>query len=385
MSEALAPIQQAVQRPLTKKNLLRQLNGVRIVASLWVVAYHYQPQIFGILPELRFLAPVTSIGYLAVDLFFVLSGFIICYQYLERFSNPSSRDYVGFLIKRLARIYPAHLAVLLALALLVVGSSVVGAKVSDPDNYSIWGFFMDLFLFRSWVGDSQGWNIPAWSLSAEWLAYVLYPLVALATVWIAKKRASVILCSAAGLIVLEGVATWIYPSSHMPVPAARIMLAFGLGCLVYLIFKRTAHSVRNGVIGIAALGALLLIPALAPSGGLRASIALLLAGFTIFFLSTASGWPMQVLGSRFFNSGGHISFSIYLAHVPALMVMVRVLSVERFDDSSLLVRGGIAFLYMAIAVMSGAFLYHFVEKPAQRWIVGALAKRRTSGSSGAGT
>lgn len=144
------------------------LNGVRIIAALWVIAYHYQPQIYGILPELGFLAPITGTGYLAVDLFFVLSGFIICYQYLGRFSIPTRRDYGSFLVKRLARIYPAHLAVLLALAVMVVTSKLIGVKVSNPDSYSVGGFFIDLFLVRPWVGDSQGWNIPAWSLSAEW-------------------------------------------------------------------------------------------------------------------------------------------------------------------------------------------------------------------------
>jgi peptidoglycan/LPS O-acetylase OafA/YrhL len=366
---------QAYDKPATKKHTLRHLNGVRIIAALWVVAYHYQPQIYGLLPEMKFLTPVTGIGYLAVDLFFVLSGFIICYQYLGRSARRSIPDYKEFLIKRLARIYPAHATVLLALAALVIGSNLVGVKVSDQDNYGAWGFVMDLFLFRSWIGDSQGWNIPAWSLSAEWLAYALYPLIAVAAVWMSTKRSSAILGGASLLVALEGIATWIYPSSHMPVPAARILLAFSLGGLVYLSSKRTSHKLMNGWLGVASLGALMIIPALIPVGGLRASVALLLAGFTIHFLATGVGWPIRVLGSRPLNNGGLISFSLYLAHVPALMILVRVLPVDRFDEATLPIRAVVVLLYVALAMASGTVLYRLVEQPAHRRILARVKKR----------
>ncbi|MDR6505111.1 acyltransferase [Arthrobacter oryzae] len=375
MSDSLAPAALAEAKGEPRKYVLRHLNGVRIIAALWVVAYHYQPQIYGLLPELKFLSTLTGAGYLAVDLFFVLSGFIICYQYLGRFTRPTWRGYGSFLVKRLARIYPAHLTVLLALAALVIGSSAIGTKVSDPDSYSVSGFFMDLFLLRSWVGDSQGWNIPAWSLSAEWLAYALYPAIALGAVWLSSKRPSTLFFAAGLIVILEGVATWIYPSSHMPVPAARILLAFSLGCLVYLASKKFPHGQLAGWLGALALIALLIVPALIPIGGIRASVALLLSALVILLLATGSGRPVRALGSKTMNTGGLISFSLYLAHVPALMILVRLLPVERFDDGSLPVRAGVAALYLVLAVVAGSILYRLVEKPAHRLIVSAYEKR----------
>ncbi|MDT0168121.1 acyltransferase [Pseudarthrobacter sp. BRE9] len=358
-----------------KKNLLRQLNGVRIVAAMWVVLYHYQPQIYGILPELAFLAPVTGMGYLAVDLFFVLSGFIICYQYLGRFSHFTRIAYVRFLVKRLARIYPAHFAVLLALAVFVLGSDAIGVKITDPENYSASGLVLDLFLLRSWVGDSQGWNIPAWSLSAEWLAYVLYPVLALGVTWLAVRRTRLLLVAASLIVLFEGLATSVYPSSHMPVPAARILLAFSLGCVVYLLSNKITHSEKNGWLGMGSLVALLVLPASISVDGLRASVSLLLAGLVILLLATGSGRPIRLLGARLLNAGGLISFSLYLAHVPALMLIVRTLPAERFYDSAIFFRLAVAALYLIFAVAAGSFLYQLVERPAHKMLLNVFDKR----------
>lgn len=100
------------------------------------------------------------------------------------------------------------------------------------------------------------------------VAYVLYPLIAIVSFWMSAKRSPILLGAAALLVALEGNATWVYPSSHMPVPAARILLAFSLGCIVYLISKRTANRRLNGWLGVTALGLLLWIPAIIPVGGL---------------------------------------------------------------------------------------------------------------------
>ena len=103
-----------------KRAELAQLTGVRGIAAAWVVLYHFQPQIFALAPELRPLGVVLRGGYFAVDLFFLLSGYIIAYQYLHAF--PRGRgDYGAFLVKRIARIYPLQLVTLVLIVILVVG------------------------------------------------------------------------------------------------------------------------------------------------------------------------------------------------------------------------------------------------------------------------
>jgi peptidoglycan/LPS O-acetylase OafA/YrhL len=344
---------------------IRHLTGIRIIAAMWVVLYHYQTQVYGLLPELKFLTPVTSIGYLAVDLFFVLSGFILCYQYLDRFRDKSTTDYAGFLWKRLARIYPAHLAVLLGLGVVVISSKLTGIKINDPQNFDLWGFFLDLFLIRSWFGDSQGWNIPSWSLSAEWLAYVLFPLFALAANRLTARSSAVVLIVVGALVSAEGVATWLHPSSHMPIPPARILLAFGVGCLAYVLTQRGNRSSRNGWFGTASILALMTVPALIPVDGFRASASLLLAGATIYFLALGTGGAVDALGSRWPEFGGLISFSVYLVHVPMLMFLVRVFPVAQYAEAHLAIRAIIVGAYVIAVLVAGALLYRFVEVPAQ--------------------
>lgn len=364
-----------------KKREIRQLTGIRIVAALWVVFHHYQPQIFSLMPEIRLLEGITSVGYLAVDLFFVLSGFILCYQYLERFRAKESRDYLGFLWKRLARIYPAHLAVLLGLGALVTISKFTALKINDPENYDTTGFLLDLSLVRSWIGDSQGWNIPAWSLSAEWLAYVLFPLFAAVAIWLSKRKIHSAAVSLGILVVAEGLATLIYPSSYMPMPSVRIVLAFGAGCVVYLISQRTVASRRNGWIGAAALIALMTMTALIPVGGLRASLALTLASATVYFLATGTGVVVDALGSRWMERGGLMSFSLYLIHVPMLMLLVRLLPTWQYEQRDMMIRAMVVAAYILSSIAGGALLYRLVEAPGHAVMMYQFNGRRRRGRS----
>jgi len=98
------------------------LTGLRAVAALGVVAHHQVPGMHGIVGE-RWLA-ILDRGYLGVDVFFTLSGFVLAYNYGGRLG--SAADYVRFVGLRLARIYPLHL-VTLAGVLAMVGIASVAS------------------------------------------------------------------------------------------------------------------------------------------------------------------------------------------------------------------------------------------------------------------
>jgi hypothetical protein len=85
-----------------KRAEIRQLTGVRGLAAGWVMLYHFQPQIFALAPELRPLSVVMRGGYFAVDLFFVLSGFILAHVYYDGFARLAARSWGTFLVRRLA-------------------------------------------------------------------------------------------------------------------------------------------------------------------------------------------------------------------------------------------------------------------------------------------
>ncbi len=84
---------------------LKPLTAMRFFAAMWVVAYHFTPSLGLGMPAL------VGKGYLGVELFFVLSGFILSHVYMEAFGDRRFR-YPDFLWARLARIFPVHLVTL---------------------------------------------------------------------------------------------------------------------------------------------------------------------------------------------------------------------------------------------------------------------------------
>jgi peptidoglycan/LPS O-acetylase OafA/YrhL len=117
---------------------LPSLTPLRGVAALWVVLYHYCGTA-QYLPNLD-ITPYSyfiSKGYLGVDLFFMLSGFVMAHVYHDAFSESIGRHYRGFLVARIARLYPLHIFNLLlfvatAAASQLMSSLLTGSVESMP-------------------------------------------------------------------------------------------------------------------------------------------------------------------------------------------------------------------------------------------------------------
>lgn len=357
--------------PATKKVELRQLTGIRLIAAVWVVLFHYQFQILGILPEVGGMWSLLDAGYMAVDLFFVLSGFIISYQYLGKFVTGPG-DYKSFLWKRLARIYPVHIATLLVFVLLLAVGKMAGIGVGDPTQFTLWGAIKDVLLIRVWVGSDIGWNYPAWSLSAEWLSYVLFPLIASAVAHIASRRRAAIVALVALLSVLEGVGAWLVPSlNNMAHPAVRVLIGFTIGVALYCLFRDRRPSDKAGWLGVLLLTALIAVTPLIASPVIRASIGVLLAAAAIYFLAIGSGSAVRFLSSKALDYGGRISFSIYMTHAISLIMLGKIFEIDSWTDQPLPLRVAAVAVHIAVAIGAGAAAYHFVEKPAQLYLVRA--------------
>src|SRR5579871_4886437 len=133
MARALLPAlspEPALARPETSKASMAQpanikpLTALRFFAAAWVVLFHYWP-------NLTLAAPPALVakGYLGVELFFVLSGFILCHVYLPPFEEGRFK-YADFLWARLARIYPMHLMTLLGVGFMG-GAALLGGFAID--------------------------------------------------------------------------------------------------------------------------------------------------------------------------------------------------------------------------------------------------------------
>jgi peptidoglycan/LPS O-acetylase OafA/YrhL len=160
---------------------IRALTGIRGVAAVWVVAVHSWPGYMIMFPVLRDVYRPISRGPLGVDLFFILSGFILSYVYAAGNLKFGFREYGRFVWYRIARIFPNHWVTLLFLIVLVISSHSLHIPLTGNYPYSRLVFHATLTQEWPFIGPSQPreWVNTAWSLSAEWFAYLfVFPVVA---------------------------------------------------------------------------------------------------------------------------------------------------------------------------------------------------------------
>ena len=180
---------------------IASLTSIRGIAAWWV-AFHNMRVYLPLAPD-GLLAAVAQRGYLAVDLFFVLSGFVLQINYSRAMQNPSWKAIRAFAVARAARVYPLHLFICLVFLLnpivlwLHTGHWVHGFRYAW--NY----YFLSLLLIQNWGFTGQlGWNIPAWSVSAELGAYLLFPLAAFMASRVLRNRIAVLIWAGLTLLFL---------------------------------------------------------------------------------------------------------------------------------------------------------------------------------------
>lgn len=85
---------------------------MRALAAIWIVLFHFRGSFESLAPWLAIADPVWQAGYLGVDLFFPLSGFVLAYNYADRLSSWSWHGAMAFWQNRIARVWPVHIATL---------------------------------------------------------------------------------------------------------------------------------------------------------------------------------------------------------------------------------------------------------------------------------
>lgn len=147
------------------------LNYSRFIASLWVILYHLKDEI-----SLYNNLIIFDLGYLAVDYFFILSGFIIASIYLNKCN--SIREFINYIFKRLKRIYPMHfLMCIIFLIIIILFKNIFSTEYLEK-YFSFKSLFFNLFLIHSWGFENNlTWNIPSWSISTEFFTYLVFPFL----------------------------------------------------------------------------------------------------------------------------------------------------------------------------------------------------------------
>ncbi|CAN3129257.1 acyltransferase family protein [Mycobacterium sp. smrl_JER01] len=366
---------------------IRALSGLRIVAALWVVLFHFRPLIAEASPAFSTaLAPLLNAGAQGVDLFFILSGFVLAWNYLDRMGESwSTRSTLRFLWLRLARVWPVylvtmHLAAAFAVFTLYVGGFPLPPPVIESLNALSW--LKQVTLTQLWFQpyfDGSSWNGPAWSISAEWLAYLLFGGLVLIIFRIAsatRARGLIWLAVAAALaptLLLLAHGVFYTPWSWLP----RIIMQFTAGALACAAVRklvltdrtRAAAGVASLVLGAVIVGALYALDTYPPGDMLDAGgLVDVLFVPLVIALSIGTGTLPALLSTPVMVYLGHISFGLYMVHEIvhtvwnwAILQFDIQLTVSWWSKSAVL---GL----IVVAGIAAALLYHLVEEPARRWM-----------------
>jgi peptidoglycan/LPS O-acetylase OafA/YrhL len=342
--------------------------ALRGIAAFLVVGYH-----LGFGDGFHFAIEQSTFlrrGYLWVDLFFILSGFIIAYTNDDPSKRASVRGIYDFLIRRVARIYPLHFVALAYLVVFTAATSLISHGSGDHwSMQSLGQLAMQIFLLSA-VGivPGVGWNIPSWSISAEMIAYMAFPLLALI---IGARRSLgrvVIFSLAVGFYTVVGITSGVLDITQ-GAALLRALAGFSIGMVLHHERARFA-ALGDGMLSLLQIGALLwILFAMA----IPSSDSIVIPAFIVIIGSTwmDRGMIATALARKPLQWLGEISYSVYLIHVPLLDTLDYVWSrvVARLGIGAELDRALFLGLAVGTILAVATCTYRYVEQPGRRWMM----------------
>ena len=362
---------------------IRALTGLRGIAALYVVAFHY-------LGGLPFANPVTTLfahGYLAVDLFLILSGFVMALNYAAAFSADFSfSTYANFLWRRIARIYPLYIIMTIVSSLFFYFGTY---KLAPFEKSLTTVIVLNAGMVQSW-GLSSSLDAPAWSISAEWAAYLLFPAILIPCLFKGKMTAMTVavFCIACLVILCLIPRSWGFPvelgTTHnndalldhseawMALPLLRCLPEFALGVLA---FRLSAASEKNR--GFSYPPAWVLLTFILVLLTLPRSDLAVVFVFPLLIISLVLNIDIgnRILSSDPLECLGRLSYSIYLVHSLMSGLLTRVHSI--LENGGVSHAQTIAAVVSIVAIVPCAYLtYRLVEIPGRRWLTRRLSASR---------
>lgn len=353
----------------SKTEELVALTGLRGYFAWWVVLFHLGGSFQELFPSLDPIAPLWACGDIAVDAFFVLSGFVIAHTNEHRIVPFKAVAMREFLVARLARIYPVHVVQQLAWFLLATVAVRRGVHGFDEHSIRATDFLRNLLLVQAWdVPIRMYWNYPAWSISLEWLAYLSAPILLALTTRSRSQR---------WFFWVSSTAFWVFllvfrnePWGHF----VRILCEFGIGAQLARLYASGSRPAWAGKVAfplalLTIFAAAVLSPMAVGYAGAVPLIAVL-----IYVLSCADK-ALFFVGGSVTRYMGQASYSIYMTHALSITVLHQVLHPHHYIASPLVVRVAVFAAYLIGIFLMGAASYHIVEEPARRFILRRLGRR----------
>ncbi len=321
-----------------RRDLLPAVTPLRFPAAFVVFVVHCWMLLKGANP-LTFDLPHDHLA-AGVQFFFLLSGFILTYNYLDEFRNPTRRSVWNFYVARWARIYPVHVLTSLA-ALPVTLRMMKGWSGTDPLTVTaVHGLLLQAFVPVTSPA-VNAYNGASWSLSVECCFYLALPVLipALTRGSFARRAFVLLVVLAPWMLAVAAVCgafalpMWLHPYRFPPVR----MVDFVAGVLVGIYWHhRRAHSapgsVRRATLTEVATIASLAVWAwacyrLADGKGWLPAVSwagVYLPPFAgcLWVFARGRGWVSRVIASRPLEYLGEISFAFYMFHIPVISTLL---------------------------------------------------------------
>ena len=354
--------------------------GARAVPPLLLVLYHYH-EAHGY-QHLRWFDVIVSKGYLWVEFFFALSGFVLVHVYRSR----GDFQYLQFLKARLARLYPLHLFTLLLMVAMILLFRWLAARghyvsIYDLPAYhpyaSLWSFIGNLFLVQAWhLFPRLSWNGVSWFVSVEWFLCLMFPL----WLWISRRGMAagvlVIVCGLLLLRLLTSPRVGLDITFDWGVVRGIGDFAVGVGlAMLYGAWKEHGDRLPLTVVSVLQLAVFaLLVYALYATGwahSLRDYWVLPPMYALIFVLAFDRGVVANVFQSAPLMKLGEWSFALYMGQTTFLQLL-RVAEQRLYPNPSTewvnTIHIAEPIALVILCTVWGAILFYAIERPANAWL-----------------
>lgn len=334
---------------------ISQITFTRFIAAMAIVISHFNKDLF--LYKIRFISDIFLRANVGVSYFFILSGFIMIVAYHRK----EKIGYLDFYRNRVARIYPLYIVGLLLYFF---------TRYSDVSFYKT---FLYLFGIQSWIpGKALILNFPGWSISVEFLFYLIFPW--LYNYLYSKGNKSIWI-----IAVLIWIGTQVFSNLYINSPAYKgphteshefshyfplwHINEFLIGNIAGLLFvknrKEKNYDLVVVVFFIAIILSLIFIPLNFHNG--------LMAVFfvpVIYLISCNNGIITKVFALKPLEFLGEISYAIYIIHIPVLYIVRSVL----WDYFQISENNTLFWIYMPVLMVVSAGFYQFIEKPMRDYL-----------------
>ena len=373
-----ALLQTPASRPVhTRKPPLPALTGIRTLLAIFIILFHFTP------PHLGLLYPFIDNGFVFVGVFFLISGYILTYNYADRGKTLSKRE---FWLARFSRLYPVYLFVLL------LSITMVADEWHARPHTEFWqGIILTPLVLQGWSPSvATFWNTVAWTLTSECVLYLAFPWL-IRLPWPKKPQQLVLLLLTLWIIGLVPHSLYLYLNpDHIIGPVDRYSSSQLIRFLKYTPLPYVCTFLTGVILG-KLQHALILTPR---QRLILSAISLVFVG--LFFYTLVGRTPYLlvhgglmtplfaalVLGlsgphpiSAFFSWRpllliGESTYCLYLLHFNVFQLLHTYRVLDRLHLAAL-----DPWLSYVILILLALAVFHFVEIPARKAILHRFSRK----------